>query len=469
MDRKEHIAWLNSMEEKYPVNEWQIDNVHIWPLIKVKLSLENFKKSNVSISLSPLSKKKQFLKILKGFYFFCQLFFKKKNKRPMHIYCLASHFRYNHDQNLINRYFNQLIEKDINSKRSYKILDYSNASTEYSKKIDFFPQTIFLDKLKYFALALRKLKLREYKNSTQNWRGFDSFLIELNSKSSKSTLTRSSVVKQYVFIDSLRKIYKIILEKYNVENVYILCYYVSEMYAMNLAASDLGISNWDIQHGGQGSLHPAYANFNHIPPSGYKLLPKYFWCWDNYSALEITKWAQNQAYHKVEVKGNPWVEYVSKNLSSEIDEERQIILYTLQPLNDNILDPYIIKTISKTPDNFIWWLRLHPRQLEQKQKLISILKVNNIFHKVEIEKAISLPLPIILNKCIVHISKYSGAILEAYMLKKVTIIISSVGVESFPEVVRSDYSRVVLKESSEELLTEITSLKKNIIQNHSKR
>lgn len=462
MDRKEHTEWLNSIEQRYPVNEWQINNTHVWPLIKVKLSLEYSKKLAVSKSLSPLLLPKQLIDVLKGLWFFAQLYLKKDSKLPSNFYCLASHFRYSDGQNLINRYYNQLIARDQKNKFDFKILDYSTTSDEYKNKIDNNSQTIFLDKIKYLALVLRTFSFKKYKHSTDNWKEFDRFLEEVKSKSSKNNLTRNILMRQYAYIDVLSRIYKIILKKYKVDNVYILCYYVSEMYAMNLAASDLGINNWDIQHGAQGNLNTAYANFSKIPLTGYKLLPKWFWCWDNDSAAGIKKWTQNQSYHNVEVKGNPWIEYVIQNLSSKIVSQKQIILYTLQPIKDGVLEDYIIKAISDTPEIFIWWLRLHPRQLEQKKELITLLKNNNIFHKVEIEKATTFPLPVILNNCFVHISNFSGAILEAYMLKKTTIIISPIGVESFPEVVDSEYSRIVLNENSEELLNEINSIKNGI-------
>ncbi len=465
MDRKKYFEWLNSIEERYPVNEWQINDTHLWPMMKVKLSTGYSNKSAISKPLLPLQIPKQLLNILKGLWFVFQLYFKKKSKHPTNFYCLASHFRYNDGKNHINRYFNQLIAQDRKNKHAFKIVDYSTTTAEYRNKIDFIPQTIFLDKIKYFALFLRIFRFKKYKNSTNKWKDFDRFLKEVNSISPNNTLTRNSILKQYVLIDVLSKIYKILLRKYNVDNIYILCYYVSEMYAMNIAASNLGKENWDIQHGAQGSLHAAYANFNKIPLAGYKLLPKLFWCWDNESAAEIAKWTGNQSYHNVVVKGNPWIEYVIHNLNTEIDSKKQIILYTLQPIKDYILDDYIIKSIYNTPENFIWWLRLHPRQLERKQELVALLKNNNIYHKVEFEKAVAYPLPVILNQCFVHISNYSGAILEAYMLKKTTIIISPIGVETFPEVVESDYSRIVLNENCEDLLKEINSIKNGIIHN----
>ena len=192
--------------------------------------------------------------------------------------------------------------------------------------------------------------------------------------------------------------------------MFILCYYVSEMYAMAMAANQLGISSCDIQHGGQGKLHLAYSGFNNIPENGYKLLPKRFWVWDKDSSLEIEKWISKQSYHEVFIKGNPWIEYCVKEYTSEIDTAKKIILYTMQPMGAHLLDPYIIDAIVKTPPDYIWWLRLHPRQLKEKAKLYNLLDKYNLLNRVNIEDATKLPLPGILAKTFIHISKYSGSI-----------------------------------------------------------
>ena len=277
------------------------------------------------------------------------------------------------------------------------------------------------------------------------------------------TFSKIVIIKQFIYIKILKSIYKKILLKNNIDEVYILCYYVSEMYAMNLATSELDIPSWDIQHGGQGGLHIAYTNFNAIPKTGYKLLPKKFWAWDTASASEIAKWVSTQEFHDVEAKGNPWIEYCVRRYTAEIDTTKKIILYTMQPIGDSLLDPYIIDTIKKTPPDYIWWLRLHPRQLKEKAKLYNLLDKYNLLNRVNIEDATKLPLPGILAKTFIHISKYSGSILEAYMMEVKTIILSSIGVESFPEVANTEYGLIHLEENSNILLNQIKNSRvKNI-------
>jgi hypothetical protein len=451
MNREEFTIYLNTLEKKYPVNDWKIDGVHIWPLIKIQLSFsfntpakakkEQFKSESTALKLK---------KTFRGFIDYSKLLLIGKAKIPTKLFCLAPHFRFYNGKHYINRYFNQLIDESINTKSDFLFGEYGNTTKEYRTNIDFPDKTIYFENLKYLALFLREFSWKKYSRRT-NWPEFDSFISEVNEHLKYKKLYKNEILKKFIYIRILKDLYKLALEKYTVNEVYILCYYVSEMYAMNLATAELGITSWDIQHGGQGSLHIAYSNFNVIPNAGYKLLPKKFWTWDTASALEIYNWVVNQDYHEVEVKGNHWLEYCVQRYSTEIDTSRKIILYTMQPIGNFLLDNYIVEAIKKTPPDYIWWLRLHPRQLMEKKKLVTLLEENNIMDRVNIEEATMFPLPSILNKTHVHLSKYSGSILEAYIMKVKTIVLSEIGVESFPEVVESEYGIVCLNKSGDKL------------------
>ncbi len=452
-NRDELIAWINSLEEKYDVNSWQLKNTHLWPLIKINLSFLG--KSN-SKPPKKISEIKNLLDVIQGLFVFLKILFRKKSKKNTNIFCLAPHFRFNDGVHLVNRYFNQLINQTQNVGKDFLLLDYGTSKSVYINKVDYPSQTFFLHKIKYFALGVRELLWRLFMPKTE-WNGFNEFIVEVKSNTDHS-ISKVAIIRQFVYIKILSQIYKIILKKYNVSEIYILCYYVSEMYAMNLAASELDIPTCDIQHGGQGKLHTAYANFNKVPQSGYRLLPKKFWCWDKASAEVIASWINpKQKFHRVDVKGNPWIEYCMQRYAIEVFSQRKIILYTLQPTEEDIIDGYIIDAIKNTPPSYEWWIRLHPRQIQDKDKLKNLLTSANLINKVEIERAYALPLPAILSNCFIHISKFSGSILEAYMLQIKTIIISKIGIDSFPDVAKSQLASFALNENSDELLSKILS------------
>ncbi|CAM4240041.1 hypothetical protein [Gillisia hiemivivida] len=448
MNREQYAELINKLEESYPVNDWKIKGVNVWPLIKMRLSFAYHNSSTKKHTETRLAKLR---KIFIGIFYIVKFFFTKKNNKQAKLFCLAPHFRYYDGRKFINRYFNRLIDDCLKSDSSFYFAEYGNTKSFYRKNLDYPDVTIYLEGIKYISLIIREFTWKKHLKDSK-WEHFEDFIEEVNDKLGRLTINKSDIVKQFAYIDLLKYFYKKVLFKYNVQEIYILCYYVSEMYAMNLAASEMNLSNYDIQHGGQGNLHFAYANYNVVPLKGYKLLPKYFWVWNRASGDEIENWTRKQNYHKVFHGGNPWIDYCIKNLSPEVSSGKKIILYTLQPIGEKLIDEYIIEAIKKTPRNYVWWLRLHPRQLGEKSKLEQVLFKEGINCLVNIEDATKLPLPGILNETSVHLSKFSGSILEAFMMSKKSIILSSIGVETYPEVVDSEYGIVYLGTNSDVLL-----------------
>jgi len=133
----------------------------------------------------------------------------------------------------------------------------------------------------------------------------------------------------------------------------------------------------------------------------------------------------------------------------------------MQPIGNRLLDDYIIEAIKKTPIEYVWWLRLHPRQLDSKKELHSLLENKGLLDRVNIEDATNLPLPGILNKTFIHLSKFSGSILEASMMKIKTIVLSEIGVESFPKVMSSRLGVSHLEENSDKLISQILNTEVN--------
>ena len=110
------------------------------------------------------------------------------------------------------------------------------------------------------------------------------------------------------------------------------------------------------------------------------------------------------------------------------------ILYTLQPLAIHVLfTDNLIESIRNS--NIKWFIRLHPRQFNQLQDIISFLNDNGLTKFVEIDLASKLPLPTLMKNCLLHISNYSGAIIEAQLLGKFSIIINEIGKYNFKNLI----------------------------------
>ena len=60
MDRSEVMDLINEIEEKFPVDTWVVDDIHVWPLIRIPLAMSLYKEdmgSHGDNNTKPLFKK----------------------------------------------------------------------------------------------------------------------------------------------------------------------------------------------------------------------------------------------------------------------------------------------------------------------------------------------------------------------------------------------------------------------------
>jgi hypothetical protein len=460
MDRKEIVEVLNHLEESYPTSQWMICGMHVWPLLKIQIffhwyQITENKKRDIKKTVGKRHKRPTIATLINSFFAWTKLYL-SSNRKIKYIFSGAASHRDTLGDFFLNRYFDPLLDylekydssilmeqsvlKDKNYYKRERIIDLPR----------FFPLINVFGKLKY--------KRRVNKEITGN--------LELN-KCIKNIeriipdLGKGIVLKQLiqtvqsVLVWSI--IFDLLFDRYKPSFAFGLCYYTVQMFGMNFSAHKKGIATIDMQHGTQGPLHVAYNGFKNVPSSGYELLPKIFWCWDHSSEKVIEEWTRYQTYHSVIVGGNPWISHLVAKKTQLPLVSKKVILYTLQPIAP-LFDPYIIETIRKNKDKFEWWLRLHPRQMKDKPKLIEILSKEDILHVVNVEEACDLPLPLILQFTSIHISKFSGSIIEAALMGVPNIIIDEIGVSAFQNEINNGQAIVFLDRDPIELSIVIDKL-----------
>ncbi|MDD2493902.1 MAG: hypothetical protein PHE29_01795, partial [Tissierellia bacterium] len=351
----------------------------------------------------------------------------------------ASSHRVMYDGKFINRYFEPLKEGD-----NFLFLEYDSGSDPkiYSEDI------IEVERLKKYYLLKHKFTRGNKKITTP---GIDDFNILLKNNGLEDfILTREILYSYYFPIYLYSEIYYDIFIKTTPKIVYGLCYYSPAMFGMFHAANKLKIENYDIQHGAQGPLHSMYT-FANLPSTGLNTLPEKFWLWDEYSYNHIQKWLSGNVNHKAELRGNPWQNFVLNDNEFLIETTKKIILYTMQSQS---LDDYMLEAIKNTPEEYQWWLRMHPR-MKNEEYIYSQLQENNIENKVEINKANEYPLPELLISCSIHISKFSGSIIEAELLNKHSLILEETGCNVYKELIEKGNATGILNPTPEEIIKNI--------------
>lgn len=463
MTTKEAVEILNNVGQKYPVDKWTVDDITIWPIVKIELFVKWFykyypkefileahnQKNNVA---------KKIIKWARSLAKLCKLLLQAKKKVAV-LFSGANSHRVDFQDAFINRYFQPLIEY-INEEEGRQTLMIDHLPRALSKNYQ--PQTnlVFLDEYRSAARMITQFTSRRLK---YNLPGYEELLNEVSERFNielNKTQYKKSIEQTVREIQANAFVYDIFMKKYSPDLVMGLCYYNISIYGMNYAAHKRGIPSIDMQHGGQGELHAAYAGFEKIPLKGYNIMPKVFWCWDEASAETIRSWTDKQNFHQVKVGGNPWLRYCDQFKETYPFPGKRIILYTMQ---FNELEDYIIEAIQKTPEDYSWWLRLHPGRLNGLPRLVEILKNNGILDKVEFDKAINYPLPVILSKAHVHLSKYSGSVIEAAQMGVKTILLDPVGVETYKNQIHEGSAIAFTNGSASQLIKIIESINNKFI------
>ena len=173
------------------------------------------------------------------------------------------------------------------------------------------------------------------------------------------------------------------------------------------------------------SEHLCYGNWTKIPDKGYDMLPRTFWSWDLGSMNCIANWASKNPLYKYFVGGNTWINFWEDK--KNVYENEGFVLYSLQPRHGfNVLFPKILIDFIKTK-KLKWFIRLHPAMINQYAEFEAFFIKEDISHLINFKEANELPLPLLLKKCLIHVTNSSGTTIEAALLSKKTIVVHEVG------------------------------------------
>lgn len=440
----EVLKKINEVESSLRKLDLYILGKNIWPLIRIsivkKISPSNFgHKENFSI-------KSIYYHILDLLRFF--ELWKMKSKNLFLIYGTDKSGKTLLDNRLIDKHFTPF--EDEFGKQNIKFIEfgYIDSSLPKSKALNitllyFLVKPIFN---LYFNVILRK-KTSRILTHLRNNDSIESYEV---SKSIQEFYSR------FIFFKFLLKY--IIKPK----NLFVKSFDNLTALAIVNAANELKISTVEFQHGQQGENSLSYSNWNNVPKSGYEMLPKYFWVWENRFRRKFDKWMINQSFHEVFVGGNLWYDYIiKKNKHLEFNFKNNFI-HVLYCLQYSELNEIVINAMNSCT-NIFWHVRLHPRErhkVNDIHKLLISFKIDN-FSLIEANNYSFEEL--ILNVEVV-VSEWSTVLYEAYCFKKKSITVSNYGRVAYEEFIKdgdiyyADNSKTLLKLINDKTLTENTNL-----------
>lgn len=434
---------IKKLDKKINVNKFYINEINIWPLIRVsivkKLHTINFgQKEKFSFG--------SYFHHLIDFLRFFELW-KMKSKNLFLLYGTDKSGKVEINNRLLDKHFSPFEDKFGYPKVALIEFGYIDPSVPKSNALNI---TLFYYLVKPILNIYFKIRLRK---KTQ---GISELLRRNESVDIDSfNLSLIDFFTKFVFF---RFILKYIIKP---KNVFVKSFDNIIAMALLNAANDLNINTIEFQHGQQGENSLYYSNWNNAPQSGFKMLPKYFWIWENRFRGKFDKWMSNQNFHKVIVGGNLWYEYLLKiNDPLKINFNKEII-HVLYCLQYSELNDIVIKAM-KQSNNILWHVRLHPREKYKTNKIFQFLLNEGIKkNKFSLVEANNYSFEKLVPNIDVVVSEWSTVLYEAYCFQKKSITVSNYGKEAYREFIRE--GTIYFADKSETLLKLIND--KTIIEN----
>ena len=468
---------VNDIEEKFPVDEWIINDIHVWPLIRAQLvsQMDFFlNKKLVHRSrpgLTALRNIRRTFDITASFvkYLYAFISDRKCNDKIVGRNIDALFLTHCTNRVLVNKYYyNKMVDPIIDrlDEQQFRniVLEITWNGQYYIPR---YKSSKYIQPYLDYLLFKNKIPLIKKSFGNSQLSRFNDFVKYLDGLNLRLIIPDIRSIKKVVaIISDIASFFKKIIIQTSPAVGLSTQYYGWDGMALNLACREAGIISVDIQHGIQNDLHWAYGRWMRVPEKGYELLPEIFWCWSETEAEVIKKWNKKvKKYHRPIVVGdlclNKWLNGDSdivRNYDVKVFDIQQKhiksiqILYTMQ---DETIPPLILEAIRESSDFCFWWIRCHPTLIDKRPKIhrsLGDFGLNNS----NIEEASTWPLYALLRHMDIHITGWSTTVIEASAFNVPSILIHELGSEFFAEQI--DNGMALYAYNSQEVVDAILAL-----------
>jgi|GEM_PF-1161956 len=462
---EDKINFIYSIEERFEVDNWKINDLRIWPIIRINLGFYLFYKyGQKTATFKKTHKYLKYLKLIGNsitvfFNYVGAVFFSisrsliNEEKDSNYFFLTLSY-----DSILIkDKYYNKLIDPIIDQincdNTGVKVFEYRTAGlfkypTFRSSNYLFWHPLFFKIRSLIFKTKILSCQLK----------GFDAFIQYLNdSKIPIENFTLERLVNYLTFVELNATYFVKVFKTHNVKIAFTTEYYSLLSLSMIVAANRSRIPSIDIQHGLQNEYHFSYAKWCKLPNEGYELLPKYFFVWSNKEYNLINSW--NGKQHEPIITGNLFLNKF-KNFESDFvnvynvqaesirNSDKLNILLTLQ---DKIPPIWLIEFINNSSDRIEWWIRSHPVWTNVLTELLRKIDLKVKTFLPDPLLISSLPLYSILKVIDINVIQTSTTIIESSLFNKPTLIIDKEGLLHYKSYIENNIAYSALNKSDFEM------------------
>jgi hypothetical protein len=257
------------------------------------------------------------------------------------------------------------------------------------------------------------------------------------------------------YIAAYQAVHERVLDRTHPRAVFIVSYYGNEAMALIRACRRRGIATVDVQHGTINDAHWAYAHWSRVPAGGFDLLPRWFWVWGESEAEAIRSWsARTNGAHAPVVGGNLFLRAWNDGtlpvavaidarvdaLMAQVPAGLSQVLYTVNGFETEVELGTIREAISRSKGRLFWWVRLHPAAPHAKDVVERALGAAEGGYRVE---GGEIPLYALLRRMDVHVTEASSTVIEASELGVPTILLAREESVMYQNLIDQGWARVL--------------------------
>ena len=449
MDSNQEILdYINAIENQINIETFDFFSFNIWPIVRTELIKEN------RTDLFPIEKKLSLKSILShaADIFLIWKLFSFKNK---HLFLL-----YGTNQSGKVQLQNQIVDKEFTPFRDrfgatrIKLFEFGFRQNNLQKVKGVLNVNIF-----YLLYCFILYPTFYIQNKTLD-RKIKEKLMPL--KFLKET-TRIAVEKQVKAFFTKKRFFSFLLHLIKPQSIFVKSFNNVNSFALVAAANNLRINTIEYQHGQQNIL--TYSHWINVPKEGFKMIPKYFWVWEDIFKKKFENWMKTQDFHQVFTGGNLWSNYVKKKLSKRSLRTSNNEKHILVCLQQNRIPKLVLAAIKKS-ESIIWHIRLHPRERVKKNQIEEVLvneKINP--SKYELNNANKWLFEELILAVDAVVAEWSTVVYEAYSYHKKGIVVSQNGKDAYEHFIKEN--KIFYTPNADSLLKTIHSNKVIPVQNRS--
>lgn len=454
----EVLDLINEIEARYPVGEWKVNGVRIWPLLRVRLYTDIFGAALLDghVPTSRQRTRERLMRVLRTAARYLKVRWADRAKHArwpeeVDVIFLSDGVSFSDiEGRWYERFFDPMMEVLRRDDRTALLL----TPMTMMHQPRWSPSRLIqpgIDAVKVrSALPPRRAVDCEFE-------GLEAMLDQLRAIGLSAlvpSVTEVTEISRRLLL--LERHFARMLNRVKARRAFVNTYYSAEGMAFTLAARRRGILVADFQHGVQGENHVAYGRWSRVPEGGYDLLPQEFWVWSETELRAIEAWSPAGGSGHLAVHcGNPWLDLwgsgelpalrASTNAAraARDADPRKHVLVSLQW---GIADAECRKMLAAAElcKDMAWWFRMHPlmlREIDAFRRLIGEYDIPGC----QIELPTNLPLPAILGVVDAHVTASSTVVIEASHFGVPSVITSQFGAQCFEAQIASGIAELAEK------------------------